>query len=591
MNRILPMLLAMLLAACAAPQPQREAGPGAEAAAEILLREGDFAGAAEQFLALAAQDSRRRDEWRLRAAEAWREEGRLDRVVEALFGVQARRLSRQEAARVDLLLAEVALDDGDADAALMLLSWPAEDVPARYRPRYHELRARALEVRGSLFEAARERARLDALLEEGEREDNLLALQHLLRQVPVEELLSQHAELTPGDPLGEILDDLLRRSGLLAQASSDWAPLDPDDSDYRPARRVALLLPASGPLASAAQAIRDGFLTAYFADPRQRPELRMYDAGGNPEDALLGYRRAVADGAERVVGPLSREAVTHLFSSGIPPVPLLALNHSTEVPTPWGSYEFGLLPDREGSLLAERLLDVGVRQVAMIAVEEDFAERAASAFRSRFEAGGGRLLGDVRVPLGGTDYSDPLALALDTALAERRRRQLQSALGIELKGDTVFRPDLEAAILIARPAMARLLVPQVRVFTAGELPLLSTSHIFGGDIVPDTDRDLDGMEFCDMAWMIGAESPLPPRTMLGNLPSLGGSNARLFALGMDAYRLLGYLDWLAADPSRRIAAASGELSLDPGGQVRRHLACARFVQGVPQPLPAGERPR
>ncbi|HRQ64280.1 MAG TPA: penicillin-binding protein activator, partial [Xanthomonadaceae bacterium] len=438
MKRIAP-ILALLLVACAAQPPQRDTAPGAEAVAETLLREGDYAGAAEQFLSLAARDSRHRDAWRLRAAEAWREEGFFDRVAEALEGVQTHRLAPGEVALADLLLAEVALADEDADATLTLLTWPARDVAMRYRPRYHELRARALEMRGAAFEAARERARLDTLLPEDERGDNLRAIQHLLRQVAPDRLLAWHAEVPEDDPLAPILDDLLRRTGILSHAPGDWTPLDPDDADYRPPRRVALLLPAGGPLASAAQAVRDGFMTAYFADPRERPEVRVYDAGSTPGDALFAYRRAVADGVDRVVGPLSRESVAHLFDNGIPPVPMLALNHAGGQ-TPWGSYEFGLLPDHEGRLLAERLLDAGVRQVAMITMQEDFAERAAAAFRTRFEIGGGRLLGEVRVAAGGTDYAEPLARAFDVALAEQRRRRLQAALGLELKGETVFRP-------------------------------------------------------------------------------------------------------------------------------------------------------
>ncbi len=589
MKSIAPLFV-LLLAACAAQPPVRDAGPGAEAAAEILLREGDFAAAAEQFLSLAAQDPRRREFWRLRAAEAWREEGDLQRVAQALVSVRADRLNVDESARVDLLLAEVALDIDEADSALALLAWPADDIAPRFRPRYHELRARALELRGARFEAARERAQLDALLGEGDREDNLDAIGQLLRQIPTTTLLIQHRELPADDPFAPILEDLLRRAGLLAGETGTWQPFDHEGGDFRPPGRIALLLPGSGPLASAAQAVRDGFMTAYFADARDRPEVRIYDSGATPEEALFAYRRAVADGVERVVGPLSREAVAHLFAEGIPPVPLLALNHGG-APAPWGSYEFGLLPDHEGRLLAERLLDADVRQVALVAVQEDFAERVAAAFILHFEAGGGRLLGDTRIAPGGTDYAEPLAQAFDVALAEQRRHRLQSLLGLEIKGETVFRPDIEAAVIIARPGLARLVVPQMHVYTAGELPLLSTSHIFSGDVTESADRDLDGVEFCDMAWLVGADTPLPPRVELGPLPSLGGANARLFALGMDAYRLLGYLDWMAQDPSRRIPAASGELSIDIGGQVRRHLAWTRFVQGVPQPLPPRERTR
>jgi uncharacterized protein len=53
---------------------------------------------------------------------------------------------------------------------------------------------------------------------------------------------------------------------------------------------------------------------------------------------------------------------------------------------------------------------------------------------------------------------------------------------------------------------------------------------------------------------------------------------------MDAYRLLGYVDWLSVRPYSFINGATGELSVDDARQVRRQLAWARFRDGVPVPI-------
>jgi putative spermidine/putrescine transport system permease protein len=56
-------------------------------------------------------------------------------------------------------------------------------------------------------------------------------------------------------------------------------------------------------------------MTGYYADAGERPEVVLYDAGDSVEDNLQAYRDASADGVDRIVGPLSREAITALFLS------------------------------------------------------------------------------------------------------------------------------------------------------------------------------------------------------------------------------------------------------------------------------------
>ena len=131
---------------------------------------------------------------------------------------------------------------------------------------------------------------------------------------------------------------------------------------YRAAHFVALLLPSAGALKAVAQPIRDGFLAAYFADSNpQRPQVRTYDSGDTPQQAVAAYQQAVADGADRVVGPLRRDAVSAVFAQGRLPVPVLTLNQPEhgEVPPP-GSAAFGLTPDTEAAQAAEHMLERGI---------------------------------------------------------------------------------------------------------------------------------------------------------------------------------------------------------------------------------------
>src|SRR5690554_6723402 len=110
--------------------------------------------------------------------------------------------------------------------------------------------------------------------------------------------------------------------------------------------KIALLLPFEGRLAKAGEAVRDGFLAAYYQahkEQRQTPIVRQYDSSG---DIILAYEQAVAEGANLVIGPLDKEKVAELSLMPKLAVPVLTLNYldvqPTE-PTP-GLYPLGWPP-------------------------------------------------------------------------------------------------------------------------------------------------------------------------------------------------------------------------------------------------------
>ncbi|NCT66750.1 MAG: ABC transporter substrate-binding protein [Rhodanobacteraceae bacterium] len=568
--------LALLLAACATlPEPAAPpvSTPATESA-EQLYQRGDFDQAAAAFLAEAAHvrgDAAAHA--RLRAAEALRERGDLDGAARALDDIKRRRLHGDEPLRLDLLEAEIALSRGDAEQARALLVGEHAELAPALRLRLLELRARADLAGGDAFAAARTRALLDRELEGSEREGNRKALLAALGTLDANALRARIDTLPPDDALRPWIEQTLRGLGqplarALPRPNRPVGTMRPGrdgrlaPEGYVPVRTIGLLLPLNAQLASVAQSIRDGFLAAYFADDvARRPDLRIYDAGQTPEQAIAAYQRAVADGAERVVGPLQRESVGALFHQPLD-VRVLALNHpdTGEVPPP-GSAEFGLLPDAEGAQVAERMRERGISRAAVVVTDAEWAERAARAFRAQFEAAGGSVVGETRLPDKEVNYS--------TAIA-----QATGALGSG--ADT-------GVFISMRPQQARLLVSQLKA-AAVAAPVFATSHIYAGDANPTLDRDLDGVEFCDAPWLFGPIAGRPQREQIAaQLDSAAGVGARLFAFGMDAYALLPYLDWLLAHPDAYLAGATGDLTADSFGRIHRLVGWAVFRNGVAEP--------
>ncbi|MEO7917562.1 MAG: penicillin-binding protein activator, partial [Dokdonella sp.] len=236
-------------------------------------------------------------------------------------------------------------------------------------------------------------------------------------------------------------------------------------------------------------------------------------------------------------------------------------------PPPPGSAEFGLPPDVEGTQAAERMLARGMRNSAIIVAETEWAERASQAFRLRFERDGGRVVGQSRVRNGEVNYRDSIQSAT-SGLPKNTADGTQASSGI---------------FISMLPQQARLLVPQLKIASI-DAPVFATSHVYSGSRDVGLDRDLDGVEFSDAPWLLGPMLGKPDRDeIINQISSANGSGARLFALGMDAYNLLGVVDALLANPGQYAEGATGQLTADRQGRIFRTLSWARFENGVARP--------
>ncbi len=107
---------------------------------------------------------------------------------------------------------------------------------------------------------------------------------------------------------------------------------------------IALLLPISGRNGAVAGTVRDGFMTAYYQTPEaQRTPINVYDTGetGIAENVA----RATQEGADIIVGPLTRDEVVAAAGIVTRRPPILSLNFLPPgQPAPVGFYQYALSP-------------------------------------------------------------------------------------------------------------------------------------------------------------------------------------------------------------------------------------------------------
>lgn len=597
------LLFSLVLSACVPTSTVRSPAEIASAqSAAALAQQGQFDEAAQAYLDLAAHSSGHADSYRLLAAETWRQAGQIERAAPLLAKIRRDRLSGDEPLRLDLLQAELALDQHDAKSALRLTMQPNVKVPPSLELRLLELRARAMQATGDTWGAARTRVQMDGELHGFDQTQNRRQALELLTRLGVAPLQQRAAAMKPGDRMLPWINEALGQLGVaVAQAQPELQQavgmLLPGAGanvreGYKVPDKVALLLPAEGEYAAAGAPIRQGFFAAYLdagSNRAPRPAIRVYDSKGTPDGAIQAYQQAVRDGAKLVVGPLSRSAVAAIFDQAALPVPVLALNHpdGRKLPAANAS-EFGLLPETEGAQVADHMAERGLRRAYVLVSNDDFAGRAAGAFKAEFLSRGGDVVDTAVLPTGATSYAKSIGdLHLPTTTAAAAAAG--STADDSSTGSTEANPGTagsgDTGIFISmRPNQARLLLPQLRIAQV-DLPVFATSHVYAGSDDASANRDLDGLEFCDAPWLFDAQPGLPDHaSMAAKLPAAAGGAARLFAFGMDAWHLVPYLDWLRAHPGSYMPGATGQLAADQFGRIRRVLIWAQFQNGLARPL-------
>jgi uncharacterized protein len=352
--------------------------------------------------------------------------------------------------------------------------------------------------------------------------------------------------------------------------------------------KITLLLPLNGEVGSSGQAVKNGFLAAYYYYHEQKPGLNVNVINTSGLDVVQLYAQAVAAGSDVIVGPLTKQEVEKVGNMGQLVVPTIALNtldyYQSHAVT--NLYQFGLLPQDEAYQVASKMLATGAKQVAIIAPEGALGEKIIRSFREKFEGDGGRVVtmlqygpkDDLTSGVCNLVAQDPSQMCIK----RKERNKLE-----ELPLEKVRRQDIDAIFLVASPRQGRQIIPLLKFYYAGDLPVFATSMIYKGTPQPALDQDLNGVVFCDIPWVfqesgaLTAEQDAIRKQIIASWPDGFANTPELYGLGVDAFDLaMNFHNFLLA-PQGGEHGVTGILYLDKYNHIFRQLDWAQMQQGVP----------
>lgn len=551
--------------------------------------------AAQTYLAQAEQkEGEEKENLLIKAARRLIQDGQWQEASRIL--TQINPINPYLSSEKNLALAKISLIRSNHKEALHQLSavQNIELLPVFDQTEYHESLAKAYLASGYFSESIRERIKLERLLpNETEKSANHQAMWSLLTNLSLPELHTLAAEAKPKSNIKGWIELALiaktdyPRSNEILNHLTSWESNYPNHPGklilpasietisqhlvFSPPKQIALILPLSGPLAGPGHAIEDGFLSAYRANgSAPHSSLRFYDSNLSPIVPL--YHRAVAEGAEFIIGPLNKKDVADIAVINHP-VPTLLLN-DVQVKTTESAYQFGLSPNSEAQQIARKARTSGLGRALIIAPTGAWSDEIVHSFSQEWQHLGGHVVDTLHFYPDGS-LNQMIKKFLHLSDSETRSKEINQLLGHEIEATPKRRDDFDMIFLLAYPSTARQILPLLRYYYAGDIPVYATSHVYSGEANSQKDKDLNGVIFCDMPWVFSHQ------TGSHHWPEPLNSYNRLYAMGIDAYHLSNQLNQLLLFPALGVNNSSGKLYLNANQHITRKLRFGQIKSGLP----------
>lgn len=156
--------------------------------------------------------------------------------------------------------------------------------------------------------------------------------------------------------------------------------------------RIALLLPLTGRAAPIGQAMQQAAELALFDSGAKDLALAAYDSGETGDSAVEAYKRAQADGAALILGPLFGPSATALAPlRRTDRTNIISFSNDESVAQP-GLWVMGIAAPPQVRRVVDHSVSAGIRRFAVFAPRTTYGEQMARTLESHVAIRGGTVV-------------------------------------------------------------------------------------------------------------------------------------------------------------------------------------------------------
>ena len=336
--------------------------------------------------------------------------------------------------------------------------------------------------------------------------------------------------------------------------------------------KIVLLLPTSGKYKSIAESIKMGFLSAYYNNiNNNNVSISIIDSASNYDINSID--------ADVIVGPLIKSEVNKVIKDKKNnQTKVLALNY-TETGSNDSVFQFGISAEDEAEQVSARLNNLGYKNVLVITEKSSWGDRVYKAFKSKQDELNNNVI-DTGLMDDSLNYQEKIRKLLGIDNSNFRKYKLSQILGAKFIHVPQRRNDIDSIFLALPANQAKQVVPLLKYFYAGDIPVFAISSVFNEKTFDNNNNDLNNVQFCDIPGNL-------PENITNNefnykqylteqMSKSMIKNRRLFALGMDAYNLSLKLYDIEQMPFMVINGMTGKLNLSDDNKIKRNLPWAKI---------------
>ncbi|WP_245926983.1 penicillin-binding protein activator [Marinomonas alcarazii] len=339
-------------------------------------------------------------------------------------------------------------------------------------------------------------------------------------------------------------------------------------------KKIVLLLPMSGPLERASQAIVDGFFVSYYKQKEDKPKVVIVNVEdySNISDALDAANELQPD---VIIGPLQKNNVAQISRLNLP-IPVIALNQLDVNQHPKNLYHFSLNPEDEIHEIIAFAKKEGANKAAILSIQDTWALKQGDDFRAAAEKENVDLISNqtyANTPKGRQDAIQKLLLINESYA---RRRLIERWTGTSVDSIARSREDLDYVYYVGKLNDAKQIRPLLDFYFAEKIPMLASSTL--NDSAPERStkpEDIERILFTELPALT------PQDTALNELPKNQSSNIlrRLQALGADSYLLANKYTLFTLLPSTKVSANTGIITIDENGIFHKRPEIMTYRKG------------
>lgn len=334
-----------------------------------------------------------------------------------------------------------------------------------------------------------------------------------------------------------------------------------------PLENIAVLLPLNGPYKAIATQIRDGMIR-YQLQQAPKTQLQFYNVE-HASDITQIARQAIEQGAQALVGPVTKEAITQLAndwpqqSAEIQAVPVIALNQVAN--TPFKMFNFKT--DDEAEQIVAKLGEEQRKHLGLLTSTAQTNIETATAIQKNWLHSEDHYAVLKTYPTQKPNLRKALGSLINEEQSQARKHNLRWLFKQNPEFTPRTRQDLEAIVLLGNSQNLAVFKPQFEFFDLS-LPIYGTSNLTPKKLLQDkADKDLAGVTFPTFR---AAMAPSPVTSVFE-------------AYGWDALLLAAHPDQLT-DGQCHHQGLTGDLKVTETGYGRRLQWGQYNAQGELEPL-------